>query len=412
MEKFYDDFIRPLIVFWKITGVSVSIYNDKGHMIRSIGTPCDFCRLINQEERIRGKCISSRIRAGEYSHELGDSYIYTCHAGLVVISLSLLKRSKPVGTIVAGPILLEEADSDVVEMVMTNCELPDDYNKLYADSLRNVPLIEPEKAYYCGQLLANLIYPAFGNSDSEVLERRRRITLQQELISEALLEQSNAETSRTEQSRKYRELADKIIAWDEEGADEILNSILGSIIFESGNDSEMVKIKTSEMIGVLISNLYRKGVSESSIFDSVSRYQEYMAASSDLGGISYGMHQLVKEFVDILKKSLGEDLSPIVLDSVKYIRRNYCEPVTLQEVSDHIGVSHAHLSRVFKEEMGQGFSDYINTFRLGKAKELLSESSMTLSEIAQSVGYSNQQYFTRVFKNQTGMTPGQYRNSN
>lgn len=412
MNKFYDDFIRPLIVFWKITGVSVSIYNDKGHKIRSIGTPCDFCRLINQDEKVHGKCIGSRIRAGEYSHELGDSYIYTCHAGLVVISLCLLKKSKPIGTIVAGPILLEEADSDVIEMVMNNCELPDDYNKLYADSLRNVPLVDPEKAYYCGQLLANLIYPAFGNSDSEILEKRRKITLQQELISEALLEQNNAETSRTEQSKKYRELADKIISWDEEGADEILNSILGNIIFESGNDSEMVKIKTSEMIGVLISNLYRKGVSESSIFDSVSRYQEYMAGSSDLGGISYGMRQLVKEFVDILKKSLGDDLSPIVLDSVKYIRRYYCEPVTLQEVSDHIGVSHAHLSRVFKEEMGQGFSDYINTFRLGKAKELLAESSMTLSEIAQSVGYSNQQYFTRVFKTLTGMTPGQYRNSN
>ena len=412
MDKFYEDLIRPLIVFWKITGVSVSIYNDKGHMITSIGTPCDFCRLINQEERIHSKCISSRIRAGEYSHELGDSYIYTCHAGLVVISLGLLKKSRPAGTIVAGPILLEEADSDIVEMIMTNCELPDDYNKLYADSLRNVPLTDPEKAYYCGQLLANLIYPAFGKSDGEILEKRRKITLQQELISEALREQNNAETSRTEQSRRYRELADKIIAWDEEGADEILRPILGNIIFESGNDSEMVKIKTSEMIGVLISNLYRKGVAESAVFDSVSKYQADMATSSDLGSISYGMHQLVKEFIDIIKRSLGDDLSPIVLDSVKYIRRNYCDQVSLQEVSDNIGVSHAHLSRLFKEEMGQGFSDYVNSFRLGKAKELLTESSMSLSEIAQSVGYSNQQYFTRVFKNQTGMTPGQFRNSN
>ena len=174
----------------------------------------------------------------------------------------------------------------------------------------------------------------------------------------------------------------------------------------------MVKIKTSEMVGVLISNLYRKGISETSIFETVGKYQSYMATSNDLGGISYGMHQLVKEFIEILKKSLGNDLSPIVMDSVKYIRRNYCEPVTLQEVSDHVGVSHAHLSRLFKEEMGLGFSDYINSFRLSKAKELLSESSMTLSEIAQTVGYSNQQYFTRVFKAETGMTPGQYRNAN
>ena len=412
MDKFYDDIIRPLIVFWKITGVSVSIYNEKGHLVRTIGTPCDFCSLINQDERLNSKCISSRIRAGEYSYELGDSYIYTCHAGLLVISLSLLKKTRPAGTVVAGPILLEEADSDIVKMIMTNCGLPDDYNKLYADSLRNVPLIDPEKTYYCAQLLANLIYPAFGNSDSEILEKRRKITLQQELISEALAEQSDAETSRTEQSRQYRELADRIISWDEEGAEDILNSILGNIIVESGNDTEMVKIMTSEMIGVLISNLYRKGISESAIFDSVSRYQAYMAASSDLGGISYGMHQLVKEFVDILKKSLGDDLNPIVLDSVEYIRKHYCDPLTLQEVSDHIGVSPAHLSRVFKEDMGQGFSDYINSFRLEKSMELLTETNMTISEIAQSVGYSNQQYFTRVFKNQTGMTPGQYKNSN
>jgi two-component system response regulator YesN len=59
--------------------------------------------------------------------------------------------------------------------------------------------------------------------------------------------------------------------------------------------------------------------------------------------------------------------------------------------------------------MGLGFISYVNRLRVQKAIELLLETTLSLSEITQSVGFGSQQYFTRVFKQETGQTPGEYR---
>jgi len=70
----------------------------------------------------------------------------------------------------------------------------------------------------------------------------------------------------------------------------------------------------------------------------------------------------------------------------------------------------SYLSYFFKEQTGENFIDYLNKVRIEKAKELLKDSSMSLSEIASQVGYSNAGYFNRIFKKIVGITPGQYRN--
>ena len=60
--------------------------------------------------------------------------------------------------------------------------------------------------------------------------------------------------------------------------------------------------------------------------------------------------------------------------------------------------------------MGQGINEFLNSIRVEKAKELLSSSELSLSEIAQEIGYTDQSYFGKVFKTQTGYSPHTYRN--
>lgn len=93
----------------------------------------------------------------------------------------------------------------------------------------------------------------------------------------------------------------------------------------------------------------------------------------------------------------------------QYINENINEPLTLANVAQHIYLSPAYFSTLFKQEKGENFSSYVNRIRIKKAKVMLADGSLTQRYIAQKVGFSDACYFSRVFKKYTGLTPGEYR---
>ncbi|AMQ21784.1 AraC family transcriptional regulator [Anoxybacillus geothermalis] len=92
-----------------------------------------------------------------------------------------------------------------------------------------------------------------------------------------------------------------------------------------------------------------------------------------------------------------------------YIDRHYAEPLTLEEVAEHVGMSPHYFSKLFKEQFGITFIDYVTNVRIERAKEALVRTDCSLKEICFSVGYNDPNYFSRVFKKQTGWSPSEYR---
>lgn len=91
------------------------------------------------------------------------------------------------------------------------------------------------------------------------------------------------------------------------------------------------------------------------------------------------------------------------------IQRDFAKEVTLQSVSDELKLSPNYVSRLFKQTTGQSFVDYVTAQRIEKAKTLLLEQTLKINEICLMVGYSSSYYFIKVFRDQTGMTPGEFR---
>ncbi|MFC5405475.1 response regulator transcription factor [Cohnella soli] len=99
-----------------------------------------------------------------------------------------------------------------------------------------------------------------------------------------------------------------------------------------------------------------------------------------------------------------------VIDSIiRYIDRNVHEEVTLQMVAAKFTVNPSYLSRVFKAATGQGFVKYVTGRKIDKAKALLEDGVMDIADIAHGLGFSDQQYFNRVYKKTTGLTPNESR---
>lgn len=101
--------------------------------------------------------------------------------------------------------------------------------------------------------------------------------------------------------------------------------------------------------------------------------------------------------------------SVYVSQAISYIHRHYSDDISQSTVAEAIGISPSYLSKQFKEDLGIGFADYLCNYRIEKAMSMLKESNVSNKDIAQMCGFSDDAYFSRVFKRTTGMTPKEYR---
>lgn len=92
-----------------------------------------------------------------------------------------------------------------------------------------------------------------------------------------------------------------------------------------------------------------------------------------------------------------------------YIQDHLNDDLSLDAVAKNIGISAGHLSRLFKQETGQNFLDYIVDCRMQKAAILIRQPQHSISVVAESVGYRTSRYFSEVFKEYYGVTPTEYR---
>lgn len=95
---------------------------------------------------------------------------------------------------------------------------------------------------------------------------------------------------------------------------------------------------------------------------------------------------------------------------LEFIDENYCSPeMSLVYVSEHFGIGSAYLSKIFKDNMGVNFGDYLSEKRMERGRQLLLETQMSVQKIVESLGYSDVPAFHRKFSKKYGMSPGNYR---
>ncbi|MDD6193142.1 MAG: AraC family transcriptional regulator [Lachnospiraceae bacterium] len=131
--------------------------------------------------------------------------------------------------------------------------------------------------------------------------------------------------------------------------------------------------------------------------------------SSDLDAIQRDMLIQLTQAVANAKKMTK--YSPIIRDILAYLFANYTQNIHIQQLAEKNHISPEHLSRQFKKEVGNTITAFIAELRTQKAGELLKTTKLSISEIAMYVGYSDSNYFVKVFKKRYGMTPSAYRSA-
>lgn len=106
-----------------------------------------------------------------------------------------------------------------------------------------------------------------------------------------------------------------------------------------------------------------------------------------------------------------KSVSEMVQKAQKLIEKYYDQGVTLEEIAEKLFVSGEYLSAQFRKETGETFTGTVRRYRIAKVKKLLLETHLKLGQIAELAGYSDPKYMSRVFKEETGMLPSEYRKS-
>ncbi|MGI2296129.1 helix-turn-helix domain-containing protein [Paenibacillus sp. GXUN7292] len=123
------------------------------------------------------------------------------------------------------------------------------------------------------------------------------------------------------------------------------------------------------------------------------------------------LERVLGEIIERLNEVAGiSSIHPKIRQAIVILGVEYMNDLTLESVADRIGLNAAYMSKLFKDETNFNFIDYMNRIRIENSKlRLIEQPSLSLDDIAQSVGYNNTQSFARFFKKYEGCTPGQFR---
>lgn len=166
----------------------------------------------------------------------------------------------------------------------------------------------------------------------------------------------------------------------------------------------------SDITGKILSFLYKMGVDPTSLDENLLKNcgnPKYFLTSKDLFDWLYDVCSMACDKLDL---SISHYQKHLVSMVDHYIQEHYCETtLSLNELAAYINVSPTHLSATYKKITNQNIIDMISKTRISAAKQLLENTSISIKEISEKTGFSNQYYFSSCFKKITGVSPSSYR---
>lgn len=111
----------------------------------------------------------------------------------------------------------------------------------------------------------------------------------------------------------------------------------------------------------------------------------------------------------VLYQSIPSEIEDTIEELDSYIHTHYTEAISLAELAEKYHFNQSYLTRIFKKQKGESPLKLINTLRINDAKNLLQQPELSVREISEMLGFSNQHYFSRIFKEYTNQSPKEYR---
>ncbi len=185
-------------------------------------------------------------------------------------------------------------------------------------------------------------------------------------------------------------------------------------IFQRLNHSQAgyksVQMVCAELIGILARQAKECGITVMELCNSKDIPYEEMRQYETLDEVRRWLLEVCQRFLARkMKTEIKAGCSNVTREVMLYVRQHFAQDISLSQAAESVGVNSSYLSRVFKEECGMGFKEYLNSMRIEQAKYLMQNTELCLKELVQQSGFNNYTYFFKVFKLLEGQTPVEYK---
>ena len=395
------------------TGCSICIYDENYTQQCPDGIPCEpetsFCRYCPSYP-----CHDLHVKAIEEAKRKGEGHIYKCSSGFVFWTSPIYTQGSFSGA-VRGSGFLNNKQKTVDIFLNANNNSVMRNEEISTEELRNriIAALEAddekvrslaEMMQLCAESLST------GSEDHHKMIKRR--AEQQQAISKIIdeLKREYREEKPGYPLEKESNLITALRKGDAAEAKKILNELLALVIFSYPEQFNYIQLRITELV-VLLSRIEVSPAKNGSLsMETNSQNLKLVQEAKTTEELTDVIHSVIDSVAENILSFRGIPHAVALRKAENYILENYTRKLSLKEIADIAGLSPPYFSTIFKEEMGENLSKYLNRLRVEKASRYLLETTMSLSEIAANCCFEDQSWFSKIFKAYTGVSPGKYRN--
>jgi AraC-like DNA-binding protein/ligand-binding sensor protein len=415
---------KMLSAYAQATGTMVSVYDHTCLPIpetfneviveKNICLLCTKCRIGVEVRKLQdlnaNPCKDLHVNAIKEAQRHGGSLTFTCDMGFVFWTSPIYKDGRFIGGLTGTGFL----SIDKEETINRLCAISQ--GEISPEEIRRrinmFPRIDSDRAKALAEIL--LLYAESLSSGSEDYHETLRRRAEQQADLSVQLEELRAQYPEGTPPPGYpldkeRMLLAALRRGDHGTGKRILNELLAILLFSNPDHFRSIQFRAIELVVLLSRAEINPGYTEKSVLETNNYYLKQIQESQTVEELIDVLHITVDRMAGQIFSFQGIRHGSALRKAERYIWENYTRKISLQEIAEASGLSAPYFSTIFKDEMGENLSSYLNRLRVEKASRMLLETDQTLSEIAGACGFEDQSWFSKIFKSYTGMSPGRYR---
>lgn len=316
-------------------------------------------------------------------------YIYYCPIGLVFSAVTVPETDL---TVLAGPVVMGELQDTLIDM-------PEHIDK---GLISGLSIHSADTVNHITSLLEMAVCGLRYRPDKPNYDRNIISENESDPMENAEQYNSFAFFSEYEETLQLaREKQDKSMARS------TLNRLLCYVYAPHPDQFAAIKSRAIQLLYLLMKILAGDSEKEPELYRTV--YIPALKNTRTIEALDASMAEALYYFIDYSFDFTQIRHSDTIYRIMDFVKSNYGQKITLEDVAAHVYRSPSHISGVFRRETGQTISAYITYIRIEKSKLLLRQTAASILEVAQICGFEDQSYFTRVFKKEVGVSPRSYR---
>lgn len=346
----------------------------------------------------------------DYFNNIEENYIYY-FKNCLDLNLVIMKvpNNDKIELLVFGPFLTEEFSTIFCDRIQSRNKIPISTMQALKSYYSTINVINELTVQRTFQTVASYLFDNFNSENQKVINLNQNVDSKTMPISSLVYSMKVLE----ERYEIENNLLDAVSKGDTTLALKVLSKFPTSFMSQRFENP----LRTLKNTLILLSALYRKAAEIGNVhpvyIDQLStEFSIHIERSNNMNELNSFALTMTRKYCQLVKIHSLSLYSKNIRKAINFINLNLNSPLSLTLLADNLKISPSYLSSQFKKETNNTLTSYIHQARIKEAKHLLDTENISINDVSVRVGIYDYNYFSRLFKSQTGMSPLQYLNMN